>query len=158
MGCGHGTGIYIPENQGVKGKFGTLRRTADGCEQQWNGGEGGIRTLDALPHTHFPGVLLRPLGHLSYMTPASAGRRAGPATSRHTLWLLPLLPSGPGGVHNLTLREGRTGPPWIQPVLLLNAGGNHPLGQFRPPPPNIPPVCSIALTGRGAQFSPSEER
>ena len=28
-------------------------------------GEGGIRTLDAFPHTHFPGVLLRPLGHLS---------------------------------------------------------------------------------------------
>ena len=101
------------------------------------GGEGGIRTLDALPHTRFPGVLLRPLGHLSCMTPAAwrdAGlgwaARAGPATSRHTLWLLPLLPSGPGGVHNLTLREGRTGPPWIQPVLLLNAGENQPLGQF----------------------------
>ena len=30
-----------------------------------NGGEGGIRTLDTLPYTHFPGVLLRPLGHLS---------------------------------------------------------------------------------------------
>ena len=29
------------------------------------GGEGGIRTLDTLPYTHFPGVLLRPLGHLS---------------------------------------------------------------------------------------------
>ena len=30
-----------------------------------NGGEGGIRTLDTLPYTHFPGVRLRPLGHLS---------------------------------------------------------------------------------------------
>jgi hypothetical protein len=29
------------------------------------GGEGGIRTLDTLPYTHFPGVLLQPLGHLS---------------------------------------------------------------------------------------------
>ena len=32
------------------------------------GGEGGIRTLDELlTHTHFPGVLLQPLGHLSVM-------------------------------------------------------------------------------------------
>ncbi len=31
-----------------------------------SGGEGGIRTLGTgLPHTRFPGVLLRPLGHLS---------------------------------------------------------------------------------------------
>ena len=31
-----------------------------------NGGERGIRTLDTgLPYTHFPGVLLQPLGHLS---------------------------------------------------------------------------------------------
>lgn len=29
------------------------------------GGEGGIRTLEAFRLTHFPGVLLRPLGHLS---------------------------------------------------------------------------------------------
>ena len=29
------------------------------------GGERGIRTLDTLPYTHFPGVLLQPLGHLS---------------------------------------------------------------------------------------------
>ena len=27
--------------------------------------EEGIRTLDTLPYTHFPGVRLRPLGHLS---------------------------------------------------------------------------------------------
>ena len=31
-----------------------------------SGGEGGIRTLDTgAPYTHFPGVRLRPLGHLS---------------------------------------------------------------------------------------------
>jgi protein tyrosine phosphatase (PTP) superfamily phosphohydrolase (DUF442 family) len=31
-----------------------------------SGGEGGIRTLDRLlTYTHFPGVLLKPLGHLS---------------------------------------------------------------------------------------------
>ena len=29
------------------------------------GGGGGIRTLEAFRLTHFPGVLLRPLGHLS---------------------------------------------------------------------------------------------
>ena len=29
------------------------------------GGERGIRTLDTLRYTHFPGVLLRPLGQLS---------------------------------------------------------------------------------------------
>ena len=31
------------------------------------GGEGGIRTLDTLlTYTHFPGVRLQPLGHLSF--------------------------------------------------------------------------------------------
>lgn len=30
-----------------------------------DGGEGGIRTPDTLPYTHFPGVLLQPLGHLT---------------------------------------------------------------------------------------------
>ena len=29
------------------------------------GGEAGIRTPDTLPYTHFPGVLLQPLGHLT---------------------------------------------------------------------------------------------
>ncbi len=34
--------------------------------KQKRGGEKGIRTLDTLlEYTHFPGVLLRPLGHLS---------------------------------------------------------------------------------------------
>ena len=31
------------------------------------GGERGIRTLEAFRLTHFPGVLLRPLGHLTDM-------------------------------------------------------------------------------------------
>ena len=32
-----------------------------------SGGEGGIRTLDTLlAYTHFPGVLLQPLGHLTF--------------------------------------------------------------------------------------------
>ena len=35
-----------------------------------NGGERGIRTLDTLlTHTHFPGVLLQPLGHLTVLKP-----------------------------------------------------------------------------------------
>ncbi len=38
-----------------------------------NGGEGGIRTLDTLPYTHFPGVRLRPLGHLSVGAEFSTG-------------------------------------------------------------------------------------
>jgi hypothetical protein len=34
-----------------------------------SGGERGIRTLDTLlTYTHFPGVLLQPLGHLSGKT------------------------------------------------------------------------------------------
>ena len=37
----------------------------DGSGIQY-GGERGIRTLDTLlTYTHFPGVLLKPLGHLS---------------------------------------------------------------------------------------------
>ena len=31
------------------------------------GGERGIRTPDTLPYTHFPGVLLQPLGHLTVL-------------------------------------------------------------------------------------------
>ena len=34
------------------------------------GGEGGIRTPDTLPYTHFPGVLLQPLGHLTKFSTA----------------------------------------------------------------------------------------
>ena len=36
------------------------------CFDIESGGEGGIRTLDTLlKYTHFPGVLFRPLRHLS---------------------------------------------------------------------------------------------
>ena len=52
------------------------------------GGEGGIRTLDTLPYTHFPGVRLRPLGHRSVIGGlASDGRglqaRNAPKTINH---------------------------------------------------------------------------
>lgn len=30
-----------------------------------DGGDGEIRTLEGLPLTHFPGVLLQPLGHVT---------------------------------------------------------------------------------------------
>ena len=46
----------------------------------------------ACAHTHFPGVLLQPLGHLS-----EGG--GVPALPRHPIPMLPLLPSGPDGVH-----------------------------------------------------------
>ena len=46
-----------------------------------NGGEGGIRTLDTLPYTHFPGVRLRPLGHLSVGAEFSTGLRNTAARS-----------------------------------------------------------------------------
>jgi hypothetical protein len=41
------------------------------------GGEGGIRTLDTLPYTHFPGVLLQPLGHLTNFSLAALLRWNG---------------------------------------------------------------------------------
>lgn len=37
-----------------------------------------------------------------------------PATSRHTNLLLPLLPSGPGGVHSVSLREDRPDHHYVQ--------------------------------------------
>lgn len=39
------------------------------------------------------------------------GWKPPPATSRHTRRLLRLLPSGPGRVHRLVLREDQWGPP-----------------------------------------------
>ncbi len=42
------------------------KKPAFSCELFFKyGGEGGIRTPDTLPYTHFPGVLLQPLGHLT---------------------------------------------------------------------------------------------
>ena len=40
------------------------------------GGEAGIRTPDTLPYTHFPGVLLQPLGHLTILSSRVAGTSA----------------------------------------------------------------------------------
>ena len=40
------------------------------------GGEAGIRTPDTLPYTHFPGVLLQPLGHLTKLLSRVAGTSA----------------------------------------------------------------------------------
>ena len=44
----------------------------------FNGGEGGIRTLGTqLTYTHFPGVLLQPLGHLTICSNTCFSPRAG---------------------------------------------------------------------------------
>ena len=54
-----------------QGQYVQSRRPREHQDTDWiqmeliDGGEGGIRTLDTLPYTHFPGVRLRPLGHLS---------------------------------------------------------------------------------------------
>ena len=46
------------------------KKPAFSCELFFKyGGEGGIRTPDTLPYTHFPGVLLQPLGHLTILSP-----------------------------------------------------------------------------------------
>ena len=39
------------------------------------GGEWEIRTLDTLPYTHFPGVLLQPLGQLTKFLVGIANQR-----------------------------------------------------------------------------------
>ena len=56
------SGILIPPRlENIKEKSPYLR-TGSSLN---DGGEGGIRTPDTLPYTHFPGVLLQPLGHLT---------------------------------------------------------------------------------------------
>ena len=57
----HRDNLTYPANSGLRGD---LLKAPD-VMQIWIGGEGGIRTLDTVRYTHFPGVLLRPLGHLS---------------------------------------------------------------------------------------------
>jgi hypothetical protein len=52
----HGSGFKF-ENEDIKNPVSQIL-TGFGREEE-------IRTLDALQHTHFPGVLLQPLGHLS---------------------------------------------------------------------------------------------
>ncbi len=58
------SGILIPPDGELKEKSLYLRT---GSHLEY-GGEGGIRTPDTLPYTHFPGVLLQPLGHLTILS------------------------------------------------------------------------------------------
>ena len=52
-----------------KGVQHAKKKPAFSCELFFKyGGEGGIRTPDTLPYTHFPGVLLQPLGHLTILS------------------------------------------------------------------------------------------
>ena len=56
------SGVLIPPfSENIKEKSPYFRTSS--CLEY--GGEGGIRTPDTLPYTHFPGVLLQPLGHLT---------------------------------------------------------------------------------------------
>ena len=63
-----------------------------------DGGEGGIRTLDTLPYTHFPGVLLQPLGHLTVLIPC-LGRGISP-------FFIPYFGVGPRLAYQLWLTTG----------------------------------------------------
>ena len=58
------SGALIPPAENIKEKSPYLRT---GSHLEY-GGEGGIRTPDTLPYTHFPGVLLQPLGHLTILS------------------------------------------------------------------------------------------
>ncbi len=59
-----GRGFSSPPTENIKEKS-PYFRTSSYLEY---GGEGGIRTPDTLPYTHFPGVLLQPLGHLTILS------------------------------------------------------------------------------------------
>ncbi len=59
-----GRGFSSPPVENIKEKS-QYFRTGSHLEY---GGEGGIRTPDTLPYTHFPGVLLQPLGHLTILS------------------------------------------------------------------------------------------
>ena len=59
------SGVLIPPADVRHAK----KKPAFSCELFFKyGGEGGIRTPDTLPYTHFPGVLLQPLGHLTILS------------------------------------------------------------------------------------------
>ncbi len=59
------------------------KKPAFSCELFFKyGGEGGIRTPDTLPYTHFPGVLLQPLGHLTILSSRCCGTGANVRKSR----------------------------------------------------------------------------
>jgi hypothetical protein len=66
---GTNVGTANPRNNKAP-KYGALKYIS--------GGERGIRTLDTLlTYTHFPGVLLKPLGHLSaILVSGRAGSKA----------------------------------------------------------------------------------
>ena len=42
-----------------------IKKTSQSADYEVQSREEGIRTLETLPFTRFPGVRLRPLGHLS---------------------------------------------------------------------------------------------
>ncbi len=58
------SGGLIPPYENIKEKSPYFRTSS----HHEYGGEGGIRTPDTLPYTHFPGVLLQPLGHLTILS------------------------------------------------------------------------------------------
>src|SRR5438876_11786099 len=95
--CGRVAGAGRQGERSPAGLLGVKKRQGDG-------GERGIRTLEAvLAPTRFPIVLLQPLGHLSATTGAPVPRGGG-ATLTTTL--------GRGATtHRVeTRRQGRTGP------------------------------------------------
>ncbi len=59
-----GRGFSSPLKENIKEKSPYFRTSS----YLKYGGEGGIRTPDTLPYTHFPGVLLQPLGHLTILS------------------------------------------------------------------------------------------
>jgi hypothetical protein len=70
----------------VSKKHGLVNRKAGYVESRWNqtGGERGIRTLDTLlEYARFPGVCLKPLGHLSNPLPNSALEQNIPTAFLH---------------------------------------------------------------------------
>ena len=65
LGCGEG-GIRTPGTREGTLDFESSPFNHSGTSPKKICGEGGIRTLDTLlAYTHFPGALLKPLGHLS---------------------------------------------------------------------------------------------
>src|SRR5690554_8060393 len=71
------------------------------------GGEGGIRTLDTLlTYTHFPGVLLQPLGHLSKTWETQFMQTLWESHGRARYSGCALTPSGPPSFLRRFLRLG----------------------------------------------------
>jgi hypothetical protein len=56
---------HFDEELGLLWACDALRFVKNNKNNDLCGGEGGIRTLERFPVTHFPGVRLRPLGHLT---------------------------------------------------------------------------------------------